>query len=902
MMDSAPTSTIVTIGSHLGPYEVLALMGRGGMGEVYRARDSRLGRTVAVKVISPTLSTEENARERFDREAHAISKLSHPNICTLFDVGHHNGIDFLVMEFLDGETLATRLERGPLPQEQVLAYGAQLADALEKAHRQGIIHRDLKPGNVMLTKSGAKLLDFGLARLREPGSGQSSPVIHSAAKTMDARLTLEGRIVGTMEYMAPEQLEGKDVDARTDIFAFGAVLYEMVTGRKAFEGPTQASLIAAIMSSDPTSASRIYEKLDPLLDRLILKCLAKDPDDRWQSAQDLATALRWVADPGFHSGAVGHGGISAAAGRITLPRIVAAVLLATSIALGALLVYQIARAPEQPALFKLSVVPQKQTRASGPLSLSPDGRKLVFVATNRQGQKLLWYRSLDSLETRPLPGTEEGDDPFWSADGRSLAFFTPTKLKKMKIRGGPPQVVAEVSNQKGGAWNRDGDMIIAPTFTGGLYHIPPDGGPAVPLTHPDAARQESSHRWPCFLPDGEHFLYVVLAAQREDCGIYVGSLGDGNLKRKLLSDFSRAEYASPGYLVYVRGNTLMAQPFDSDHLELSGEAFSLGEKAGYDAYTGYGAFSVASDGVLAFGRIEPIPKQLAWYDRSGKSIGTVGEPSDYNEPAFAPDWKRLVVERVDPAPGNNDLWIVELVRGTVSRFTFDPSNEMSAIWSPDGERIIFSANPAGPINIYQRPVAGAGKDELVLDTPYAKYPDDISLDGQWLLFDQVDSKTKFDVWFAPLSGDRKPRPFLQTRFNESHARFSPDGKWVAYSSDESGRAEVYLRRFPPTFEGKWQMSTNGGDQAQWRGDGKELFYVSADRKLMAVPIDAGEIPKAGIPRPLFSIEVVPNTLVDYRNQYLASADGKRFLVTASLTESSSAPMTVIVNWRALLHD
>lgn len=865
------------------------------MGQVYRAQDTRLGRTVALKVLAHERSERQDLRDRFLREAQAISRVAHPNICALYDFGSHDGTDYLVMEYLEGETLAARLQKGPLPKDQLLKTGIEIADALAKAHRHGIIHRDLKPGNIFLTATGAKLLDFGLAKLHEP----EVPLSISVAQTEPGRivpdLTVEGTIIGTVQYMSPEQLEGKEIDHRTDIFAFGAVFHEMASGKRAFESKSQTSLIAAILASHPPSLNSAELMLPPALDRLVSKCLAKDPEERWQSATDLASELRWIAE----------GGPERSFPRPVLGKYLseqwllrlAAVLLLLAVTVLAVALHRMSGSIWQVPLTKLSVVLPSGTRNTGPLALSHDGRRLVFSALSSAGAASLWMRELNSLESKPLAGAEDGTSPFWSPDDRFLAFFTQSKLKKIQVGGGPAQNLCDASGAKGGTWNKDGTLLIAPTFTGGLYRISADGGPLQPVTTLDVSLQESSHRWPWFLPDGKHFLYVILAAQRENCGTFVGSLDDPKFKIRLLPDFSRTEYAVPATLIFSRGNTLLAQAFDADRLELKGEALSMGEKVGYDGYSAYAAFSTSNTGVLGFGTIDELRTQLVWFDRSGDKQSVLGEPADYREMAFSPDETKVVLERSDPATGNNDLWIVDLLRGVFSRLTFDPSNEVAPLWSPNGAWIAYCSNPNGRINIYRKATAGSVTPELIVDSEEPKYPDDWSPDGMYLAYESASSKSKYDLWYVSLSGDRKPVPFLQTQFNETHSRFSPDGKWVAYTSDETGRGEIYLRKFPPSGDGKWQVSTEGGDQAQWRRDGKELTYISADKKLTAVPIQFGDQPDLGVPTALFSTHVIPNTLVDNRNQYVATADASRFLFTERVDSTNASPIQIILNWR-----
>jgi eukaryotic-like serine/threonine-protein kinase len=889
----------LNIGTRLGPYEIQSIIGAGGMGEVYRANDTRLSRIVAIKVLPVHLSADSALRQRFEREARTISSLSHPNICALYDMGNQDGIEFLVMEYLEGETLSDRLKRGALPKDQLLRCGIQIAEALDEAHRRGVVHRDLKPANIMLTKSGVKLLDFGLAKLNTselltPSSNVS--ILPTEAGLQN--LTTEGTILGTFHYMAPEQLEGKGTDARSDIFALGTVLYEMATGRRPFTGQSQAALISAVLSSDPASISTPQSMIPPALDHVVKKALAKNPVDRWQTARDVATELKWVLEGGSQMTAAFVRKKRFRRESIVFP-ILSAILLLITIALIFALYRSSYRLKEERPV-KLFVLPPPKAMATDALAISGDSRNLAFVATGPDGGKSLWMRSLDSSTPEQLSGTEDATYPFWSPDNRFIAFFTQNRLKKMEIRGGPPQVLCDVSGARGGTWNRDGLILISPTFTAGLYRMPAAGGSLTPLTTLDSSRQETSHRWPWFLPDGHHFLYVVLSADRKNCGIFVSSIDNPKQKQQLLTDFSAAQYVTPGYLIFTRGTTLMAQAFDVDRLQLKGEPFSLRETVGYDGYTAYALFSVSENNMLTYGNTDELKTRLVWTDRSGKQINLLGEPGRYVEPRLSPDEKKLVLARIDPDTTNYDLWIVELLRGTFTRFTFDPSNEVSPIWSPDGEWIAYCSNPRGSVNIFRKASSGNGSDQLLVDSANPKYPTDWSQDGKYILYDEIDPKAKFDIWTLPLSGNRNPMPFLQTRFNESHGQFSPDGKWVAYSSDETGRAEIYIRSFPATAEGKLQISTNGGDQAQWRRDGKELFYVAADNRLMAVQIQTEPSLVAGVPSPLFTARVPPNSMTDARNQYVLTADGRRFLVNALATDSSASPITVVLNWTFLL--
>jgi len=882
-------------GAMLGPYELLSPLGKGGMGEVYRARDTRLDRTVAVKVLPPHLSSSPERRQRFEREARAVSSLSHPHICALYDVGRQDGIDYLVMEYIEGESLADRLSKGPLPLDQALRYSIQLANALDKAHRSGIVHRDLKPANIMLTKSGAKLLDFGLAKLRG-NSSEAAPSLTSLP-TERVSITAEGTILGTFQYMAPEQLEGREADARTDIFAFGAVVYEMATGKRAFNGKSQASLITAIMSADPQPISELQPMSPPALDRIVKRCLAKDPDERWQTAHDLMEELKWVAEAGSQAGAAAP----VAARRKIGERgwMIATVVLSLVAVL--LAVAYFGRAPvEMPAAAtRFLIHPPEKTSFGGTFAVSPDGRRVVLPGTS-EGKTQLWVHALDSLSAQPLAGTEEATAPFWSPDSRFIGFFSSGKLKKIEAAGGPVQTLCDALVGSRGACSPDNVIIFAHN-SDALYRVSAAGGAPAPVTALDASRKETAHVCPKFLPDGRHFIYLAASAQRENSGIYVGSL-DSKETKLLVNAYQGAAYAPPGYLLFMRERTLMAQGFDANRLELRGEPFPVAEQVELQssAEPRFAFFSVSETGVLVYRSGTSRNSQLTWFDRSGKQLGTVGPPGAYGNPSLSPDEKRVAVQRGElPGQGGSpDIWLIETgPRGATERFTFDPATETNPLWSPDGSRIVFSSNRDGPLNLYQKAVGGAGGDGALFKSDNIKVPFDWSRDGRFLLYAEADPKMRQDIWVLPLSEGQKPFPFLQTEFIETHAQFSPDGKWIAYSSNESGTWQVYVRSFPDRG-GKWPVSTSGGVQPRWRRDGRELFYISADKKLMAVDVKSdGATFEAGVPKALFDVRVL-GVLPGPMLWYTVSKDGQRFLVVTNLEEATAPPTTVVLNWTA----
>jgi len=887
-------------GARLGPYEILAPIGAGGMGEVYRAKDTRLDRTVAVKVLPPHLASNPDLRQRFEREARAVSSLNHPHICVLHDVGNQDGVDFLVMEYIEGETLSARLAKGPLETAQVIELGIQIAWALAQAHKQGIFHRDLKPGNIMLTASGAKLLDFGLAKFRAP-AGVAGAATLSMLPTQAEGLTQKGTILGTFQYMSPEQIEGKDTDGRADIFAFGAVLYEMATGKKAFEGKSHAGVMAAILEREPEPISTVQPATPPGLNRLIRRCLAKDPDQRWQSAGDVKLELQWVAESGTAPAAVQP--VSSAAeplvpqrrgvlGRLAWPA--AAVFFLAAVALA---VIHFREVPPEQRVMRFFVAPPEKASIHT-FAISPDGRYLALAATTTDNKRSLWVRALDTLEAQPLPGTEDAQYPFWSPDGRYIAFFAGGKLKKVAATGGPPQALCDAADGRGGAWNRDGVIVFAPNPSSVIYRVSSAGGVPAAVTSLETNGGGGIHRFPSFLPDGRHFFYLVSRAPADKNGLYVASL-DSKDARRLLADLSSAVYApgpapQAGHLLFIRDKTLAAQPFDPAKVQFTGELFPVAENIGFQNLN-YAEFALSSSGTLAYltGRAT-FYNQLTWFDRNGKQLGAATEAGAQANFALSPDAKRVAVERIDRS-GTADIWLLELARGTASRFTFDATNEVVPLWSPDGGRIAFAANPGGKFEIYQKVSTGAGKDELLLKMPSSIAAVDWSRDGRFLVYTIADPKTKWDLWLLPLEGERKPVPFLQTQFNEMEAQFSPDGRWMAYSADESGRFEVYVQPIPPSG-GKWQISTAGGYQPRWRRDGKELFYLAADRKLMSVAVKAGTSFEAGVPQALFETRSLP-FLTTLPRTWDVTADGQRFLINTTLADQAQTPLTVVVNWQ-----
>jgi serine/threonine protein kinase len=886
-------------GTRLGPYEIVAAVGAGGMGEVYRARDTRLERTVAVKVLPSHLAASTEVRQRFEREAKTISSLSHPHICALYDVGNQDGVEFLVMEYLEGETLSDRLAKGPLAFDSVLRYGLEIADALDKAHRQGIVHRDLKPGNVMLTKSGVKLLDFGLAKAVAPSAARSGASLTALpTEARGSNLTEEGTILGTFQYMAPEQLEGRDADARTDIFAFGAVLYEMATGKKAFSGRSQASLISSIMGSEPPAVSTVAPMTPAAFDRVVRTCLAKDPDDRWQTAHDIGVQLKWIQEGGSAVVAAP----SVAAPRKRSAPLIPWLIAAATAGLIALAARDWLRPSAPSRVLRFAVLPPEKTiftppgeHASSQFALSPDGRSIAFVASPHGGRALLWIRPLDSLSAVSFPGSEDAVHPFWSPDSRSIGFFTPTSLKRVEASGGPPQKICDSSGGRGGSWSPEGVIVFADSAATPLFRVPDSGGEPEPVTRLNVSRGENSHRYPFFLSDGRRFLYWMRGRQREHQGIYVASL-DSPEGRLVLKTESLGVYAPPRHLLTVRQGMLVAYPFDETNARVGDRPIRIAESIPSGAPPGYAPIAVSRD-VLAYSSSFPRGRELLWIDRSGHTLGNVGEAGDYSTPDLSPDAKRLAVSMREGSKVDSDIWLFDFGRGAWSRFTFDAGNERAPLWSPDGNRILFGSSARGLMDLYEKPAGGAGEPLLLLGTPEDKFPSDWSRDGRFVVYHTYGGKNAWDIWIAPTGGG-KPFPFLASRFTEVQGRISPDGRWVAYASDESGRVEISVTDFPAK-KGRWQISTNGGLQPAWRADGKELFYVTPDQALMSVALRAGDVLETAPPVALFKTNFPP-WVPAYWRYYDPSEDGQRFLVAALLAEAGAAPINVVVNWTAAL--
>ncbi|MFY9550136.1 MAG: protein kinase [Thermoanaerobaculia bacterium] len=875
-------------GTRLGPYEILAPLGAGGMGEVYKARDARLDRMVAIKVLPRHLSSSDEVRQRFEREAKAISQFSHPHICALHDVGRDGDVDYLVMELLEGDTLAERLAKGPLPLEQTLRYGAQIADALDKAHRQGIVHRDLKPGNIMLTKTGVKLLDFGLAKALP---GESSPGLTTSPT--QANVTEKGTILGTFQYMAPEQLEGKDADARTDVFALGAVLYEMATGKKAFSGSTQASLISAILRDDPVPISQIQPMSPPTLDRVVKACLAKDPEDRWQSAGDVGKELRWLSE-GSASGPA-SAVARPARPRRALPWAAAALLLLAALFLANELRKAHSARPEPVHSFLLS--PEKNAfRLTGddaaPVTVSPDGDRVVYGAGGR-----LWVQSLRTATAAALAGTEGARSPFWSPDGRSIAFFSEGKLRRIDAAGGPVTTICDAPNSRGGSWSLSGEIAFTPDIRMGIFRVSAAGGSPQPVTRVDP-KIHTTHRWPFFLPDGRHFLYLATnhnVPRSEQSGIYVASL-DGGESRRLVSTFGGAQYAS-GWLLYCADTSLMAVRFDVRSNTTSGDSIRVFDNVHFDSGVWRGNFSASRNGVLAYQVTQAgVGGQLAWLDLAGHVLGKVGEKSEAYSPEISPDGRRAAVVLGDPA---NDIWICELERGIRSRLTTGAVATPAPVWSPDGSEILVSsqAQRSGAFVLNAVPSDGSGKWREIYSSKERIEPTDWSRDGRHILVTYGNIGGS-DIWVVPVADPSKASALVASPAMETSGQFSPDGRWVAYRSSESGRAEVYVTPFP-AGGAHWQISGSGATQPRWSPDGRTLYFVSGDGDLVAASLAAtGARIEVKETRALFPANFYIGPRVGLTG-YAVRPDGKGFL--ASSAGDVGAPRVALVeNWDAEL--
>ena len=894
----------LSTGTRLGAYEILALLGVGGMGEVYRARDTRLKREVALKVLPDALAHDPDRLARFQREAELLATLTHPNIAAIFGLEETDGRKAIVMELVEGDTLDDLIRQSAtgLPIEDALQIAKQVAEALEAAHERGIIHRDLKPANIKIGTDGAvKVLDFGLAKLLDTSPGTSSL---SMSPTLSVHATQAGVILGTAAYMSPEQARGKTVDRRTDIWAFGCVLFEMLTGKQPFAAgaETVSDAVAAILRSDPDWPT-LPSSLPSGARRLLRRCLAKDPRQRLHDIADARLELEeTLRSPGVDSASVNAANTALWAAHHSRWRwaVVAGLAVAAAALAIAATLYFGRPAPERLVSRLDLVVPANTDPLS--LALSPDGRQLGFVAATEGGPRL-WVRALDQAVARPLLGTDGASYPFWAADGRAIAFFADGKLKRVDLAGGAPITVSDAPAPRGGTWSHDGTIVFG-SVNAGLMRVASTGGTPTPVT--EFGSPPGGHRWPQFLPDGRRFLFFAFGGSNDSRGVYLATLDGGDPVRVVAAE-SAAVYAPPNWLLLVREGILMALPFEPTRAVISGDPVPVTQLVGSDLGQGRGTFSVASAGVLTYlSGIGGQLRQLMWRDRAGRALGTVGQPDDTGLPsiALAPDGRRIATSRTPQ--GNQDVWLIDVNRGVPSRLTFATSNDNAPAWSSDGERIVFRSGRLGPNDLFEKPASGGGDEQPLLVTPEAKMAYDSSPDGRTLLYGSVHAATGADIWALPLTGDRKPFPVVQTSFAEDSAQFSPDGRWIAYESNETGRFEVYAQAFPAA-RGKWQVSTGGGVHPRWRSDGRELFYVAPDGRFMAAPLAVGsdgQSLEAGTPAALFTPRLssggtilLPGSLA--RPIYDVSADG-RFLINEAVEDTSTKPLTIILNWDAEL--
>ena len=917
-------------GTRLGPYEIVSAIGAGGMGEVYKATDTRLSRTVAIKVLPSHWADNTEMKQRFEREARTIASLSDPHICALHDIGHEAGIDFLVMEYLEGETLAARIARGPIGVSETVTIAIAMASALDRAHRQAVVHRDLKPSNVMLTPTGAKLLDFGLAKLT---AGQTPA---------NRELSAPGVVPGTLQYLAPEQLEGAEADARSDLFALGVIIHEMVTGKKVFEGKSRVLVMSAIATHTPPPLAAADPATPSELDHIVQTCLAKDPADRWHSARDVLAELQAIAEGGT-DGETATAGPTGSATHVRRDRALAAaaLLLAIGVSVPAIGYFRGEAAPAElryrmPIQLTAAAAPVGVAPVAGGLlfglssfAVSPDGGSLAFIGRpNANDPFNLYVRPLRALAPQQLATADDGAaQPFWSADGRSIGFVSGGRLRKIAASGGPPQDLAPVTDFAGGAWNHEGTIIFGtPT---GIFRLPAEGGTPQAVTTLDT--NETGHYWPAFLPDGRHFLYSAWSTDVSQRAVYVGAL-DSKDKTRILAVESNAQYSRTGHLLFHRGKAVYAQPFDAKALTLSGEAARVADEISFSEGDGRGHFAVSASGPLAYfensggatgniGALSEVAEwHLAWVGRTGQVAERPGPAGIYRGVEVSPDMKRIAVHRHEKAGG--DIWIIE-PSGSETRLTFDAAqHNASPIWSPDGRDIVYSSQRNGKWGLYRKRSDGSSTEELLIESDLPKAAMSWSPDGARIVFGVQDPKTKGDLWVLSLA-DKKAVPLANTPYLETHAQISPDGKWIAYSSELVGnRREIHVRPFP-SGTGQWQISVAGGDWPRWRHDGKELYYHSigtvATPQLPANPPfigpmysvivnGAGSSFEHAAPRPILNVGVLnfPHA-VDY-SAYAISPDGQRVLyyqfvtAAAGATQSSGVDhpsgLVVAMNWES----
>ncbi|MEX2117626.1 MAG: protein kinase [Bacteroidota bacterium] len=892
------------IGQTISHYKILEKLGEGGMGIVYKAQDTKLNRTVALKFLPEHISASEADTARFMQEAQAAASLNHPNICTIHGIEEADKKNFIVMEFVDGQMLQEK--KSSLSMKQALDIGIQIAEGLSAAHEKGIVHRDIKPENIMIRKDGrVQIMDFGLAKLR----GAS-------------RLTKEGSTVGTAGYMSPEQVQGQETDHRSDIFSLGVLLYEMLSGQPPFKGIHETAISYEIVNVDSRPLSSIKSEIPPELDGIVLECLQKDPNERAQSSKQVAIDLKRYkressrervshvtsAQPAMRTSGIGRPEISQTEmsdrnewTRKT-PWIVSTFCFIGMMAFA--LLYLFEPSADRTVVRSSLLPPEKAGYSSlyggGHFAISADGSKLAFVAIDSTGRSRLWVRAMNSFTSLPLPGTEGAAFPFWSPDNRFIGFFSGSKLRKIEAVGGPPTAICDAPDGRGGTWNKDGVIVFAPNWIGGLYQVPSAGGSPTLITALDTTHREQTHRWPTFLPDGEHILYYARSSaggtEADADAIKITSI-DGTGNKRLFSASSNVEYAS-GHILFVRQSVVMAMPFDASSLTASGEAIPIAEQVGYEVNFNRGHFAVSNNGIFVYQTGSSTSGiQMTWVDRTGKTLRKVGEPALFGGGQLSPDGKRLAVSVFEPQSRNRDIWVYDLARDVRTRFTFDPGVEEYPVWSPDGTRLMYASDKKGHLDIYQKAVGGEGSEELLVESTLDKYPTDCSFDGRFLLYyTSGDPIAKSNLWSLPLKGDRTPVPLYQAEFEEQDATFAPNGKWIAYTSTESGRPAVYVRPFPGPG-GKWQISTSGLNlgtlivASRWNRNGRELYYLSEDQRVMVAEVNgSGSSFEVGAVRALFDGRADRTMFIQ-----AVSADGQRFLM-ATAAGQSYIPLTLVLNW------
>jgi eukaryotic-like serine/threonine-protein kinase len=885
----------LAVRSRLGPYEILAPLGAGGMGEVYRARDTRLKRDVALKILVGAATQDSERFQRFQTEAESTAALSHPNIVAVYDVGQENGISFIVSELVPGGTLTSLLNRGPLSAKKILDLAVPIAEALAAAHSHGLVHRDLKPDNILISAGGSpKIADFGLAKFFRPAHDPDG----SQLTTLTDERTKEGTIVGTVGYMSPEQAKGEPVDFRSDQFSFGSILYEMATGRRAFKKSSAVQTLAAIVQEEPEPITTAAAGVPPPLRWVIERCLAKDPRGRYASTEDLARDLSKIREHLPEVSGLPEPGAFESRKRTRATRLIAAAFGLVLAGLLASVYLRKAPAPSSPIRSSL-ILPEK-TYVCSSISLSPDGKRLAFIASRPLRPGVLWIRALDGTAAQPVAAPGPASFPFWSADSRFVGFFSDGKLRRVDAADGTVQTICDAETGFGGSWAPDGTIVFAPTATSRLYRVSAFGGSPVAVTKLNTSRRENAHRYPFFLPDGRHFLYMAAsfgsAPSDDGNALRVASL-DGKVDKVVVATVSNGAYAS-GHLLYVREEILLAQPFDLRRLEATGSPVPIAPKVQHEMSYGYYPFA-ASNGVLVFLPLLSRPSTLLWFDRAGRPGGVLGEPDFFVSPRLSPDGHRLAVQITDPARYTSNIWIYDASTGGRTKLAGGSMEHSNPVWSPDGERILFASDlkkSGVKTTLSVKSINGPG-EEILLQGPDKNYPEDWSSDGRFVSFVSLPSEGRrnFQLWALSLSPEHKAVPLATDAPTQGASRFSPDGRWIAYASDESGGFEVYVRSFPGS-EGKWQVSTAGGWDPRWRRDGKELYYLGPDNKVMAVPLRLDPTFQAGTPTALFSAPSTPT----WPSAYDVSRDGQRFLVNSSSGDEDSPPLTLLTDWTAIL--